>query len=387
MFPSSSCPLSLVLLCALSPLQSASLCASRFTLMVSCRCTSCSVRSSPVLLWILVSAVFPVCSHVPRCLLCNYVSVSLSSMSHPPSWLCASPCFPGSSISRISQFSFVLPFSVQKIKLYFEFTSSLPRVRIWVLSSLRTASSWQVVDHMSARLVVYWTWTCTKTLLLLSSSALVDRFADVFFLVDSGIASNQFTLFRNELSRLLNRLEVGASGYRVGLAQYGQDVKVDFRLNTYQTKQQIVTAARRFRLRSQTGQPQNLGQALSYAKENFFTAEAGGRAQQGTPQYLVVVAGKDSDDPVFWSAENLKDEGVIIVGMDAGATKAALYRFASPGYIFDSSRVTLLIDLLTARRVETVTEGEKAAISSSSSSSVTTQQCFWSSYKCNDGLL
>ncbi|XP_039474969.1 collagen alpha-4(VI) chain-like isoform X2 [Oreochromis aureus] len=191
--------------------------------------------------------------------------------------------------------------------------------------------------------------------------ALVDRFADIFFLVDSGIASNQFTLFRNELFRLLNRLELGASGYRVGLAQYGQDVRVDFRLSTYETKQQIVAAARRFRLRSQTGQPRNLGQALSYAKENFFTAEAGGRADQGTPQYLIVVAGKDSDDPVFWSAENLKDEGVIIVGMDAGATQDALDRFASPGYIFDSSRVTLLIDLLTTQRVETVTEDCKTA--------------------------
>ncbi|KAL3980101.1 hypothetical protein ACER0C_016174 [Sarotherodon galilaeus] len=191
--------------------------------------------------------------------------------------------------------------------------------------------------------------------------ALVDRFADIFFLVDSGIASNQFTLFRNELFRLLNRLEVGASGYRVGLAQYGQDVRVDFRLSTYQTKQQIVAAARRFRLRSQTGQPRNLGQALSYAKENFFTAEAGGRADQGTPQYLVVVAGKDSDDPVFWSAKEVKDEGVIIVGMDAGATRDDLDRFASPGYIFDSSRVTLLIDLLTTQRVETVTEDCKTA--------------------------
>ncbi|XP_019212169.1 collagen alpha-4(VI) chain [Oreochromis niloticus] len=191
--------------------------------------------------------------------------------------------------------------------------------------------------------------------------ALVDRFADIFFLVDSGIASNQFTLFRNELFRLLNQLELGASGYRVGLAQYGQDVRVDFRLSTYETKQQIVAAARRFRLRSQTGQPRNLGQALSYAKENFFTAEAGGRADQGTPQYLIVVAGKDSDDPVFWSAKEVKDEGVIIVGMDAGATRDALDRFASPGYIFDSSRVTLPIDLLTTQRVETVTEDCKTA--------------------------
>lgn len=211
--------------------------------------------------------------------------------------------------------------------------------------------------------------------MLLSSSALVDRFADIFFLVDSGIASNQFTLFRNELFRLLNRLELGASGYRVGLAQYGQDVRVDFRLSTYETKQQIVAAARRFRLRSQTGQPRNLGQALSYAKENFFTAEAGGRADQGTPQYLIVVAGKDSDDPVFWSAKEVKDEGVIIVGMDAGATQDVLDRFASPGYIFDSSRVTLLFSVFTTQRVETVTEGENAAIGSSSSS-VTTQQCF-----------
>uniref|UniRef100_A0A3Q0T1W5 VWFA domain-containing protein n=1 Tax=Amphilophus citrinellus TaxID=61819 RepID=A0A3Q0T1W5_AMPCI len=125
---------------------------------------------------------------------------------------------------------------------------------------------------------------------------LADRFADIFFLVDSGTAPRQLNVFRSELIKLLNGMDVGASGYRVGLAQYSEDVRVEFLFNAHQTKQQSLSAIQRFQLRPQPNQPRNLGAALSYAKDNIFTAEAGGRADQGTPQYLVVVTGKDSDD-------------------------------------------------------------------------------------------
>ncbi|XP_030605327.1 collagen alpha-6(VI) chain-like isoform X2 [Archocentrus centrarchus] len=193
------------------------------------------------------------------------------------------------------------------------------------------------------------------------TQALADRFADIFFLVDSGTTPRQFNVFRNELIKLLNVLDFGASGYRVGLAQYSEDVRVEFLLKAHQTKQQSLSAIRRFRLRPQPNQPRNLGAALSYAKDNFFTAEAGGRADQGTPQYLVVVTGKDSDDSVFWSAKELKESGVIIVGVAAGATQDALDRFVSHDFAFDSSKVNLLTDLFITRKVENVTEDCKRA--------------------------
>ncbi|GLD53284.1 collagen alpha-6(VI) chain-like protein [Lates japonicus] len=106
--------------------------------------------------------------------------------------------------------------------------------------------------------------------------ALVDKFADIFFLVDSGIAQGPFSEFKSELKELIKQLNVGASAYRMGLAQ-----------------------------------------ALQDARTQFFTPEAGGRAHRGARQFLIVVSGKDSDDPVSKEAHKIGAEGIIIAGMSA----------------------------------------------------------------------
>lgn len=166
-------------------------------------------------------------------------------------------------------------------------------------------------------------------------------------------------MFRSEFVKLINQLNAGASTYRVGLAQYGQDTKVEFLLDKFQTKQQILAAVKRFRLRPQPNQPRNLGSALRYANTQFFTPEAGGRAHQGFGQFLVVVSGKDSDDPVSIVAREIKSEGITVVGMSAGAPMDAIDLFVGPGYGFDSPSLSILTDLFTTEKLEDVTEGEK----------------------------
>lgn len=185
------------------------------------------------------------------------------------------------------------------------------------------------------------------------------QFADIFFLVDSGIAQGQLATFKSDFGDLINQLNAGASTYRVGLAQYGEDTKVEFLLNKFQTKQQILTGVKRFRLRPQPNQPHNLGSALQYAKTHLFTREAGGRAHQGFRQFLVVVSGKDSDDPVPLVAREIKSEGIIVVGMSAGAPMEAIDLFASPGYAFYSPRVDVLGNVFMTEIPEIITEGEK----------------------------
>ncbi|XP_070690879.1 collagen alpha-6(VI) chain-like [Pempheris klunzingeri] len=189
--------------------------------------------------------------------------------------------------------------------------------------------------------------------------ALADKLTDIFFLVDSSVIQGQFSMFKSELTKLINQINVGASAYRVGLAQFGKDTSVEFRLNTFQTKQEILTGVKGFRLRPQPNQPTNLGSALQYAYNNFFSSEAGGRAQQGSEQLLVVVSGKDSDDPVFREARLIKSAGITVVGMGAGGPKGLMDEISSPGYSFDSPRVTLLKSLLVTGINKTITEGEK----------------------------
>ncbi|XP_044062815.1 collagen alpha-6(VI) chain-like [Siniperca chuatsi] len=191
--------------------------------------------------------------------------------------------------------------------------------------------------------------------------ALVDRFADVFFLVDNGMSQGLFSVFRSDLVKVINQMNVGASTYRVGLAQYGQDTNVEFFLNAYQTKQETLVGVKRFRLRPESNEPRNLGSALEYASTRFFSKETGGRAHLGSRQFLVVLSAKDSDDPVSKAARKIKSEGITIIGMSAGATMDVIDRFASPGYAFDSSRLTRIKDVIMIEKPETITEDCKGA--------------------------
>ncbi|KAM3613790.1 uncharacterized protein V6R79_005100 [Siganus canaliculatus] len=167
--------------------------------------------------------------------------------------------------------------------------------------------------------------------------ALAERFADIFFLMDSGMSQAEFQQVRTVLTRLTNQLNIGAAAYRLGLAQYGQDVKVEFLLSAFQTKDETQGAIRRFRLRRpQPNEPRNLGAALEFASANFFTSEAGSRADQGYRQYLVVLSGKDSDDPVDRGLRLIKSSGVTMVPISLGASLTQLRVITSASNVFES---------------------------------------------------
>lgn len=168
-------------------------------------------------------------------------------------------------------------------------------------------------------------------------SALAEKFGDIFFLVDSGVSPAEFQQVRALLTRLVNQLNFGASAYRLGLAQYGQDVRVEFLLNAHKTKEEIQNAVKRFRHRRlQTNEPHNLGSALHYGITNFFTSEAGSRADLGYQQYLVVLSGTPSADPVDREAHLIKSAGITVVGMSFGALVTEMSHIATPPYVYPS---------------------------------------------------
>uniref|UniRef100_A0A3Q3MP21 Collagen type VI alpha 6 chain n=1 Tax=Mastacembelus armatus TaxID=205130 RepID=A0A3Q3MP21_9TELE len=191
--------------------------------------------------------------------------------------------------------------------------------------------------------------------------ALADKFADIFYLVDNSLTSKQLSDFKADLTDMINQLDFSASAYRLGLAQYGEDVKVEFFLNSFQTKQEMLSGVQRFRLKLQSDQPRRLGKALHYARTNFFVSEAGGRAEQGSRQSLVVVSKKKSEDLVSREAQEMEAAGITVVGMSAGASRDELHRFASEGFAFDSVKMTGLKDFFTTEQRETITEECKRA--------------------------
>uniref|UniRef100_A0A3Q3IQW3 VWFA domain-containing protein n=1 Tax=Monopterus albus TaxID=43700 RepID=A0A3Q3IQW3_MONAL len=170
-----------------------------------------------------------------------------------------------------------------------------------------------------------------------AKDSLAKRFADIFFLVDSGVSASDFGQVRKVLEGLVNQLNIETSAYRLGLAQYGQDIKVEFLLNAYKTKEEVQNAVKSFHQRQlQPNEPRNLGNALEYASANFFTSEAGSRADQGYQQYLVVLSGKDSDDPVYKSSRLIKSEGITVVGVSLGASLKEMRLVATPPYVYPS---------------------------------------------------
>ncbi|XP_063736075.1 collagen alpha-6(VI) chain-like [Eleginops maclovinus] len=186
--------------------------------------------------------------------------------------------------------------------------------------------------------------------------ALTDRYADIFFLVDSGMDKKLFPEFISDMVKLIDHLNATASTYRIGLAQYGEDTKIEFQLNTFKTKQKTIEAVNRFRLRPPPSKPTNLGSALRYANAQFFGHGAGGRLQHGSRQYLVVVSAKDSKDSVYRDAEVIKSSGVTLIGMSAGASMEAIESFVSTGYAYNTSKVFILKDVILTEKKDIVAE-------------------------------
>ncbi|XP_031157288.1 collagen alpha-6(VI) chain isoform X1 [Sander lucioperca] len=179
--------------------------------------------------------------------------------------------------------------------------------------------------------------------------ALAETFADIFFLVDSGLTTQEFQQIRNILIRLSNQMNIGASAYRLGLAQYGEDVKVEFLLNAHQTKEETQKAVKNFRPRKlKPNELRRLGRALHNASTHFFTKEAGSRAHEGYREFLVVISGKDSDDSVYKESRVIKTSGVTVVGLSFGASEQEMRVIATDPYIYLRQSITNIVPTLKA---------------------------------------
>lgn len=133
---------------------------------------------------------------------------------------------------------------------------------------------------------------------------------DVVFLLDGSDASrNGFPAMRDFVQRVVETLSVDDNRDRVSVVQYSRDPSVQFYLNTYMTKGEILDKVRS--VRHKGGRPLNTGAALQYLKENIFTASAGSRRLQGVPQVLILLSSGRSFDSVDAPASALKEMGIL----------------------------------------------------------------------------
>ncbi|KAJ8290831.1 hypothetical protein GJAV_G00018080, partial [Gymnothorax javanicus] len=182
------------------------------------------------------------------------------------------------------------------------------------------------------------------------------RFADVFFLVDSTAHAERGKV-KNLLNRIVNRLNVGSEAHRVGLAQFGSETKVEFLLNKYRTKNEVLHHMKnQFQL--QPGRDRQLGQALENARVNFFKIAAGSRIDEGFRQFLVVISAGESEDSVISAAQALKTGGVTVISIGLPETnRQDLQLIATSPNVFQMSpQSTALIP----ERVKGIIESKEA---------------------------
>ncbi|XP_017333441.2 collagen alpha-6(VI) chain isoform X1 [Ictalurus punctatus] len=142
--------------------------------------------------------------------------------------------------------------------------------------------------------------------------ALAPKFADVFVLVDSSIEQTQKVI--QLLTRLTNQLNLGSTPNQMALAQFGEEVSVEFRFDAYKTKTEALALIHKFKPRG-TGQ-RKLGKAMDYVRTHLLNTEAGSRIAQGNKQYLLVISKGESDDNILRAVRALKNEEVTLVNFD-----------------------------------------------------------------------
>ena len=139
---------------------------------------------------------------------------------------------------------------------------------------------------------------------------------DVVFLLDGSDGTRTgFPAMRDFVQRVVETLSVDDNKDRVSVVQYSRDPAVQFYLNTYTTKGEILDTLRG--LKNKGGGPLNTGAALQYLRENVFTASAGSRRLEGVPQVLILLSGGRSFDSVDAPASALKKMGVLIFPIGA----------------------------------------------------------------------
>ncbi|XP_076731341.1 collagen alpha-3(VI) chain-like [Maylandia zebra] len=145
---------------------------------------------------------------------------------------------------------------------------------------------------------------------------------------------------RDFVQKQVDTLSVDDGKDRVSVVQYSSDPAVQFYLNTYTTKREVLDSVRG--LRHKGGRPLNTGAALRYLRDNVFTASAGSRRPSGVPQVLILITGGRSFDSIDEPASALKQLGVLTIAIGTrGSDPRELQTITGePSYALSVSELT-----------------------------------------------
>ncbi|XP_038644339.1 uncharacterized protein col6a3 isoform X2 [Scyliorhinus canicula] len=142
------------------------------------------------------------------------------------------------------------------------------------------------------------------------------RKRDIVFLIDGSPGMGKsFLQIRNFLNKVIQELDIGPNKDQVAVVQYSSDSRLEFGLNTHSTKEEVLNALKKLRLK--TGRPLNTGAALDFVRRNVFTPSAGSRSDAGASQILVLITAGQSRDDVGRAADAVKQAGIVPIAIGA----------------------------------------------------------------------
>ncbi|XP_039192174.1 collagen alpha-4(VI) chain-like isoform X2 [Crotalus tigris] len=207
--------------------------------------------------------------------------------------------------------------------------------------------------------------------------AFTKRYADIVFLLDSSnsMGSANFEKVKKVIVQIVEQLDIGSKKYQIGLAQYSEGGKVEFLLNRYKTKKDILNHIQQSTVFM--GGPLKTGSALRFLREVYFVEKAGSRLRQGTPQFTVIFSSAKSEDDVKKPAKELKEMGVNIATVDVlHSDKKEMKMIATSPLVYqiddieDLVRVQKIIDIVEApvqQEYEAVLDASVPAVCSTAS--------------------
>ncbi|KAK2108192.1 Collagen alpha-3(VI) chain [Saguinus oedipus] len=173
--------------------------------------------------------------------------------------------------------------------------------------------------------------------------------ADIIFLVDSSwsIGEEHFQLVREFLYDVVKSLAVGENDFHFALVQFNGNPHTEFLLNTYRTKQEVLSHISNM---SYTGGTNQTGKGLEYVMQSHLTKAAGSRAGDGVPQVIVVLTDGHSKEGLALPSAELKsaDVNVFAIGVEE-ADEGALKEIASEPlnmHMFNLENFTSLHDIV-----------------------------------------
>uniref|UniRef100_A0AAV2K4D5 Collagen alpha-3(VI) chain-like n=1 Tax=Knipowitschia caucasica TaxID=637954 RepID=A0AAV2K4D5_KNICA len=183
-----------------------------------------------------------------------------------------------------------------------------------------------IVDALSSLSGTVVTEEPTETVVEITTVQTQKVVRDFVFLVDgsSYVGPNNFPYVRELIINIVNQLDVRPDRVQIGLLQYAEDPKIEFYLNSYSSREDVVNKINQ--LSQLGGSVLNTGKALDYALKNMFKSSTGSRRRQGIQQVLILITGGPTQDQVKAVADQVALAGVLTFTVSAGQADANMLR-------------------------------------------------------------